>query len=35
MVQLMSNKRRGGVHRFYTSLGFTKSHDGFKLDISR
>lgn len=35
MVQLMSNKSRRDAHRFYTSLGFAKTHDGFKLDISR
>ncbi len=33
LVQLTSNKRRGDAHRFYTGLGFVRSHDGFKLVI--
>jgi GNAT superfamily N-acetyltransferase len=31
MVQLTSNKKRLDAHRFYERLGFTKSHEGFKL----
>ena len=31
MVQLTSNKLRFDAHRFYEKLGFTKSHEGFKL----
>ncbi|MEF9882235.1 GNAT family N-acetyltransferase [Streptomyces sp. P9-A4] len=31
LVQLTSDKRRTNAHRFYASLGFTGSHDGFKL----
>lgn len=31
MVQLTSNKRRLDAHRFYERLGFSKSHEGFKL----
>jgi GNAT superfamily N-acetyltransferase len=30
-VQLTSQKRRTDAHRFYERLGFTRSHDGFKL----
>ncbi|MFJ2189726.1 GNAT family N-acetyltransferase [Kitasatospora sp. NPDC087861] len=33
LVQLTSNKRRTQAHRFYGSLGFTASHDGFKLSL--
>ncbi|MBT2476919.1 GNAT family N-acetyltransferase [Streptomyces sp. ISL-94] len=33
LVQLTSNKRRGGAHRFYERLGFTRSHEGFKLSL--
>ncbi|WMT85969.1 GNAT family N-acetyltransferase [Pelagibacterium sp. 26DY04] len=31
MVQLTSNKKRTDAHRFYERLGFSKSHEGFKL----
>jgi GNAT superfamily N-acetyltransferase len=31
LVQLTSDKRRTDAHRFYSSLGFTASHEGFKL----
>ncbi|MFJ8666014.1 GNAT family N-acetyltransferase [Streptomyces sp. NPDC093600] len=34
LVQLTSDKRRTDAHRFYASLGFTRSHDGFKLPLS-
>jgi GNAT superfamily N-acetyltransferase len=30
-VQLTSNQARGDAHRFYAALGFTPSHQGFKL----
>ena len=31
MAQLTSNKKRLDAHRFYERLGWTKSHEGFKL----
>ena len=31
LVQLTSDKRRAGAHQFYSRLGFTASHEGFKL----
>lgn len=31
LVQLTSNKDREDAHRFYSGLGFARSHDGFKL----
>lgn len=34
LVQLTSNKRRVHAHRFYERLGFTRSHDGFKLSLT-
>lgn len=33
LVQLTSNKRRTDAHRFYGSLGFQASHEGFKLPL--
>ncbi|MEV8628435.1 GNAT family N-acetyltransferase [Streptomyces sp. NPDC051079] len=33
LVQLTSNKDRMAAHRFYASLGFARSHDGFKLSL--
>ncbi|UJW86967.1 GNAT family N-acetyltransferase [Devosia sp. SL43] len=33
VVQLTSNKLRLDAHRFYEKLGFTKSHEGFKLKL--
>ncbi len=33
LVQLTSDKRRVDAHRFYTGLGFTPSHEGFKLAL--
>jgi GNAT superfamily N-acetyltransferase len=32
-VQLTSNMARPDAHRFYQSLGFTPSHQGFKLTL--
>lgn len=31
IIQLTSDKRRSNAHRFYENLGFTRSHEGFKL----
>jgi GNAT superfamily N-acetyltransferase len=33
LVQLTSDKRRTEAHRFYGRLGFTASHEGFKLRL--
>ncbi|MGW5265088.1 N-acetyltransferase family protein [Microbispora sp. NPDC004025] len=33
LVQLTSDKARTEAHRFYGSLGFTASHEGFKLAL--
>lgn len=33
MVQLTSDKRRTNAHRFYQRLGFTATHEGFKLPL--
>lgn len=33
MVQLTSHKDRTGAHRFYERLGWTRSHEGFKLSL--
>ena len=34
LVQLTSDKRRAEAHRFYGRLGFTASHEGFKLRLT-
>ena len=34
LVQLTSDKTRTEAHRFYTNLGFTNTHEGFKLKLS-
>jgi ribosomal protein S18 acetylase RimI-like enzyme len=34
LVQLTSDKSRTDAHRFYTRLGFTNSHEGFKLKLT-
>jgi GNAT superfamily N-acetyltransferase len=31
MMQLTSNKKRLDAHRFYRTLGFDQSHEGFKI----
>jgi GNAT superfamily N-acetyltransferase len=31
IVQLTSNKQRIDAHRFYEALGFSRSHEGFRL----
>ncbi|TGN74601.1 GNAT family N-acetyltransferase [Streptomyces bauhiniae] len=33
LVQLTSDKTRTDAHRFYERLGFTASHEGFKLSL--
>lgn len=33
LVQLTSSKRRAEAHRFYESLGFARSHEGFKMPL--
>lgn len=33
LVQLTSDRSRTDAHRFYGRLGFTASHDGFKLSL--
>ena len=33
LVQLTSNKKRLDAHRFYERLGFSESHEGFKLAL--
>jgi len=33
LVQLMSNANRAGAHRFYSRLGFSQSHLGFKMKL--
>ncbi|MFI6393420.1 GNAT family N-acetyltransferase [Nonomuraea sp. NPDC050547] len=34
MVQLTSDKQREEAHRFYRSLGYAQSHEGFKLPLT-
>ncbi|WP_282691645.1 GNAT family N-acetyltransferase [Streptomyces sp. CC208A] len=34
LVQLTSDKARADAHRFYASLGYVPSHEGFKLALS-
>jgi GNAT superfamily N-acetyltransferase len=33
LVQLTSDKSRGGAHRFYERLGFVASHEGMQLKL--
>ncbi|MFD9541335.1 GNAT family N-acetyltransferase [Streptomyces sp. NPDC060022] len=33
LVQLTSGRQRTDAHRFYESLGFARSHEGFKLTL--
>jgi GNAT superfamily N-acetyltransferase len=33
LAQLTSDKQRPDAHRFYGSLGYTPSHEGFKLTL--
>ena len=33
MVQLTSDKSRSAAHRFYERLGWTRSHEGFKIKL--
>ena len=33
LVQLTTDKSRADAHRFYERLGFTASHEGFKLQL--
>jgi GNAT superfamily N-acetyltransferase len=33
LAQLTTDKRRTDAHRFYAALGFTASHEGFKLTL--
>ncbi len=33
MVQLTSDKSRAAAHRFYEHLGWTRSHEGFKIKL--
>ena len=34
LIQLTMNKSRTDAHRFYTRVGFTPSHIGFKRDLT-
>jgi len=33
LVQLTSDKNRPNAHRFYESIGFVSSHEGYKLEL--
>jgi GNAT superfamily N-acetyltransferase len=33
IVQLTTDKTRADAHRFYERLGFTASHEGYKLQL--
>ena len=33
MVQLTSDKSRGAAHRFCERLGWTRSHEGFRIKL--
>lgn len=33
LIQLTSDKARVDAHRFYESVGFTATHEGFKLTL--
>ena len=33
MAELSSNKSRLDAHRFYVNLGFSQSHEGFKIEL--
>lgn len=33
LAQLTSDKRRPEAHRFYERLGYTSTHDGFKMEL--
>ncbi|GAA1851375.1 GNAT family N-acetyltransferase [Myceligenerans crystallogenes] len=34
LAQLTSDKQRPDAHRFYLSLGYARSHEGFKLPLT-
>ncbi|MFI5713511.1 GNAT family N-acetyltransferase [Kribbella sp. NPDC051620] len=34
ILQLTSDKARTDAHRFYQNLGFTQTHEGFKLQLN-
>ena len=33
LVQLTTDKKRTDAHRFYDRLGFTASHEGYKMNL--
>ena len=33
MAQLTSDKSRTAAHRFYERLGWTRSHEGYKIKL--